>query len=176
MKLPGQIMLTLGRWADVMVIAPLSCNTLAKMATGLCDNLLLAVYLSATCPVIAAPAMDEDMWHHASTKFNIEKIRSFGNKIIPVENGELASGLYGEGRMAEPGNILQFLDDFFLSSQELAGKKVLVTAGPTYEAIDPVRFIGNHSSGKMGIAIAEEFAARGANVTFNFRAISTKCG
>lgn len=155
----------LGRWADVMVLAPLSCNTLAKMANGLCDNLLLAVYLSATCPVIVAPAMDEDMWHHSSTKLNIEKITSFGNNIIPVENGELASGLFGEGRMAEPDQILLYLQIFFLSSKDLAGQKILVTAGPTYEAIDPVRFIGNHSSGKMGVAIAEEFAERGADVT-----------
>jgi phosphopantothenoylcysteine decarboxylase/phosphopantothenate--cysteine ligase len=154
----------LGRWADVMLIAPLSCNTLAKMAHGSCDNLLLAVYLSATCPVIVAPAMDEDMWHHPATKRNIETISSFGNKIIPVDNGELASGLYGEGRMAEPENILQYLQDFFFTTNELEGKNVLVTAGPTYESIDPVRFIGNHSSGKMGIAIAEEFAARGADV------------
>jgi phosphopantothenoylcysteine decarboxylase/phosphopantothenate--cysteine ligase len=155
----------LGRWADVFVVAPLSCNTLAKMANGFCDNLLLAVYLSATCPVIVAPAMDEDMWHHPSTKTNIDKIRSFGNSIIPVENGELASGLYGDGRMAEPDQIMKYLQDFFFSSKELNGKKVLVTAGPTYEAIDPVRFIGNHSSGKMGVALAEEFANRGAQVT-----------
>ncbi len=156
---------SLGRWADVMLIAPLSCNTLAKMSHGFCDNLLLAVYLSATCPVIVAPAMDEDMWHHPSTKSNIDKIRSFGNTIIPVANGELASGLFGDGRMAEPESILQYLRDFFLNNQQLSGKKVLVTAGPTYEAIDPVRFIGNHSSGKMGVAIAEEFALRGAEVT-----------
>ena len=155
----------LGRWADVMLIAPLSCNTLAKMANGFCDNLLLAVYLSATCPVIVAPAMDEDMWHHPSTKFNIAKIKSFGNNIIPVENGELASGLFGDGRMAEPEQILQYLQDFFFSSKELEGKKILVTAGPTHEAIDPVRFISNHSTGKMGVAIAEEFAQRGADVT-----------
>ena len=154
----------LGRWADGMVLAPLSCNTLAKMANGLCDNLLLAVYLSATCPVIVAPAMDEDMWHHPSTKLNIDKLISFGNTVIPVENGELASGLFGDGRMAEPDQILLYLQNFFFSSKELVGQKVLVTAGPTYEAIDPVRFIGNHSSGKMGVAIAEEFAERGADV------------
>ena len=156
---------TLGRWADVFLIAPLSCNTLAKMANGFCDNLLLAVYLSATCPVIAAPAMDEDMWHHPATKLNIDKIVSFKNNIIPVENGELASGLFGDGRMAEPENILQYLQDFFFQNKELEGKKVLITAGPSYEAIDPVRFLGNHSSGKMGVAIAEEFASRGAIVT-----------
>ena len=156
---------TLGRWADVMLIAPLSCNTLAKMANGYCDNLLLAVYLSATCQVIVASAMDEDMWHHPVTKQNIDKIKSFGNTIIPVENGELASGLFGDGRMAEPEHILLFLQEFFLRKNELTGQKVLVTAGPTFEAIDPVRFIGNHSSGKMGVAIAEEFASRDADVT-----------
>jgi len=155
----------LGRWADVMVIAPLSCNTLAKMAHGLCDNLLLAVYLSATCPVAVAPAMDEDMWHHASTKENLEKIGSFGNKIIPVEKGELASGLHGEGRMAEPETIIQFLTDHFFLTRTLAGKKAFVSAGPTYEPIDPVRFIGNYSSGKMGVAIAKELCNRGAEVT-----------
>ncbi|HLK29165.1 MAG TPA: bifunctional phosphopantothenoylcysteine decarboxylase/phosphopantothenate--cysteine ligase CoaBC [Puia sp.] len=154
----------LGRWADVMIIAPLSCNTLAKMANGFCDNLLLAVYLSATCPVVVAPAMDEDMWKHPSTKVNIEKIESFGNKIIPVEKGELASGLHGDGRMAEPETILKFVQDIFFLDKKLSGKNVLVTAGPTYESIDPVRFIGNHSSGKMGIAIAKEMADRGANV------------
>lgn len=155
----------LGRWADVMLIAPLSCNSLAKMANGLCDNLLMAVYLSATCPVVVAPAMDEDMWQHPSTKNNIQKIQSYGNHMIPVENGELASGLKGDGRMAEPENIIRWLEGFFLKSREFAGKKVMVTAGPTYEAIDPVRFIGNHSSGKMGIAIAREFQSRGAAVT-----------
>jgi phosphopantothenoylcysteine decarboxylase / phosphopantothenate---cysteine ligase len=155
----------LGRWADVMVIAPLSCNSLAKMANGFCDNLLQAVYLSATCPVFVAPAMDEDMWKHPSTKDNIKRISSFGNKIIPVESGELASGLEGEGRMAEPETILKHLEDFFFESRTLAGKHALVTAGPTYEAIDPVRFIGNHSSGKMGVAIAEELASHGASVT-----------
>jgi phosphopantothenoylcysteine decarboxylase / phosphopantothenate---cysteine ligase len=155
----------LGRWADVMLIAPLSCNTLAKMGNGLCDNLLMAVYLSATCPVVVAPAMDEDMWHHASTKENLKKIAVFNNHIIPVEKGELASGLFGHGRMAEPESIVGWLQTFFTSKQELKGKKVLVTAGPTYEAIDPVRFIGNHSSGKMGVAIAEELKNRGASVT-----------
>jgi phosphopantothenoylcysteine decarboxylase/phosphopantothenate--cysteine ligase len=155
----------LGRWADIMLIAPLSCNTLAKMANGLCDNLLLAVYLSATCPVVVAPAMDEDMWHHPSTAANLKKLGSFNNKIIPVDNGELASGLIGEGRMAEPENIILWLNNFFSSAQELKGRKVLVTAGPTYEALDPVRFIGNHSSGKMGIAIAQEMKDRGAEVT-----------
>lgn len=155
----------LGRWADVMIIAPLSCNTLAKMANGFCDNLLLAVYLSATCPVVIAPAMDEDMWKHPSTKNNIDKIISYGNKLIPVEKGELASGLIGEGRMAEPEAIIQYLESGFFLLKDLAGKKALVTAGPTYEAIDPVRFVGNHSSGKMGIAIAKELYNRGADVT-----------
>jgi phosphopantothenoylcysteine decarboxylase / phosphopantothenate---cysteine ligase len=177
----------LGRWADLMLIAPLSCNTLAKMAHGLCDNLLLATYLSATCPVVVAPAMDEDMWRHPSTKMNMERLRSFGNSIIPVEKGELASGLYGDGRMAEPETILSYIQEhIFLQNEsnpgggnsdtagkghdlngranDLAGKRAIVTAGPTYEAIDPVRFIGNHSSGKMGVAIAKELADRGAHV------------
>lgn len=155
----------LGRWADAMLIAPLSCNTLSKMATGGCDNLLLAAYLSATCPVIVAPAMDEDMWHHPTTKTNLQMLEKYGCRIIPAEYGELASGLTGEGRMAEPETIVRFLDDFFAKREELKGKKALVTAGPTYEAIDPVRFIGNHSSGKMGYAIADELARRGAEVT-----------
>lgn len=154
----------LGRWADLMLIAPLSCNSLSKMANGICDNLLMAVYLSAVCPVVVAPAMDEDMWHHPATRQNIEKLKSFGNFIIPVEKGPLASGLIGEGRMAEPEHIISWMEDFFLANQQFRGKKILVTAGPTYEAIDPVRFIGNHSSGKMGIALAEAFAARGAEV------------
>ena len=155
----------LGRWADLMLIAPLSCNTLAKMATGLCDNLLMAVYLTATCPVVVAPAMDEDMWHHGTTKNNLETLKNFGNHIIPVENGELASGLVGEGRMAEPESIVNWISSFFLNQNELSGKKILITAGPTYEKIDPVRFIGNHSSGKMGVAIAEEMKSRGGDVT-----------
>ena len=154
----------LGRWADVMLIAPLSCNTLAKMANGQCDNLLLATYLSATCSVVVAPAMDEDMWHHPVTVENLKKIESFGNKVIPVEKGELASGLFGDGRMAEPEGIFRFLEDIFFPPKQLTGKKVFVSAGPTYEPIDPVRFIGNHSSGKMGIALAKEFQKRGAKV------------
>jgi len=154
----------LGRWADVMVVAPLSVNTLAKMANGLCDNMLLATWLSATCPVVVAPAMDEDMWHHPATQENLKKLDSFGNRIIPVEKGELASGLYGDGRMAEPEAIMQYLEIQVFGKKDLAGKKALVTAGPTYEPIDPVRFIGNHSSGKMGLAIAEELANRGAEV------------
>lgn len=155
----------LGRWADVMLMAPLSCNTLSKMAHGQCDNLVLAVYLSATCPVVAAPAMDEDMWHHPSTKKNIELISSYGNHIIPVEKGELASGLFGDGRMAEPEAIVEYLSFFFQQKDDLTGKKVLITAGPTYEPIDPVRFVGNHSTGKMGVALAQEMKSRGASVT-----------
>ena len=154
----------LGRWADLFVVAPLSCNTLAKMANGLCDNLLLAVYLSATCPVVIAPAMDEDMWQHPATQRNLDLLKGYGNHIIPVNSGELASGLHGEGRMAEPEAIIVFLVEHFFRTSELAGKKVMVTAGPTYEAIDPVRFIGNHSSGKMGFALAEELYLRGADV------------
>lgn len=154
----------LGRWADLMIIAPLSCNTLAKMAAAMCDNLLLAVYLSATCPVLVAPAMDEDMWKHPSTKLNIKRLQEFGNLIMPVTAGELASGLIGEGRMAEPEDILAYAKQFFVTQTDFSGKKILITAGPTYEAIDPVRFIGNHSSGKMGVALAEEFAKRGAAV------------
>jgi len=154
----------LGRWADLMLIAPLSCNTLAKMAQGLCDNLLMATYLSATCPVVAAPAMDEDMWKHPSTKANLARIQEYGNQVIRVERGELASGLYGDGRMAEPETILDHIKAMIGKKQDLMGKRALVTAGPTYEAIDPVRFIGNHSSGKMGIAIAWELAGRGAQV------------
>jgi phosphopantothenoylcysteine decarboxylase / phosphopantothenate---cysteine ligase len=155
----------LGRWADLMIIAPLSCNSLAKIATGQCDNLLIAVYLSAACPMLVAPAMDEDMWNHPATKKNLETIASFGNRIIPVTRGELASGLNGEGRMAEADDIFSHVADFFSAKQSLKGKKVLVTAGPTYEPIDPVRFIGNHSSGKMGMAIARELCDRGAAVT-----------
>ncbi len=154
----------LGRWADIMLIAPLSCNTLSKMASGQCDNLLLAVYLSATCPIAVSPAMDEDMWHHPSTKKNIELLQSYGNRVINVETGELASGLFGEGRMAEPETIVQYLVENFFRGKELSGKKVLITAGPTYEAIDPVRFIGNHSSGKMGFALSEAFYMKGADV------------
>jgi phosphopantothenoylcysteine decarboxylase/phosphopantothenate--cysteine ligase len=154
----------LGRWADLMLIAPLSCNTLAKMANGICDNLLLATYLSAACPVVVAPAMDEDMWLHPSTKTNLEKLLTFGNRVIPVEKGELASGLYGDGRMAEPEQILSFLEKNFFFSPALKGKKALVTAGPTHEPLDPVRYIGNQSTGKMGVAIARELAQNGAFV------------
>ncbi len=155
----------LGRWADLMLIAPLSCNSLSKMAYGQCDNLLLATYLSATCPIVVAPAMDEDMWRHPATQQNLQRLQSFGNTIIPVDHGELASGLFGDGRMAEPEAITRFVEENLFSEQSLRGKKALVTAGPTYEAIDPVRFIGNHSSGKMGIAIAKELSRRGADVS-----------
>lgn len=155
----------IGRWADLMLIAPLSCNTLSKMAQGACDNILLAVYLSATCPVVVAPAMDEDMWHHPATRSNLDKLESFGNKIIPVANGELASGLIGEGRMAEPEQIIEYINSNFFFNSPLKGKKAIVTAGPTYEPIDPVRYISNHSSGKMGIEIARELNKRGAEVT-----------
>ena len=154
----------LGRWADVMLIAPATCNTIAKLANGICDNLLQAIYLSATCPVIIAPAMDEDMWLHASTKRNIATLQSAGNIVLAVNNGELASGLQGEGRMAEPEAILILLSNFLQKGKDLLNKSVLITAGPTYEKIDPVRFIGNNSTGKMGIALAKECAARGANV------------
>ncbi len=154
----------LGRWADLMIIAPLSCNTIAKMAHGLCDNLLLATYLSATCPVAVAPAMDEDMWHHAATKANLATLEAHGVTVIPVDKGELASGLYGDGRMAEPSAIVSFIGQRFFLPGELQGKTILVSAGPTHEPLDPVRFIGNHSSGKMGVAIAIELADRGAKV------------
>ena len=155
----------LGRWADVMIVAPASCNTISKMANGMCDNLLLAVYLSSTCPVFVAPAMDEDMWLHPSSKNNLSLLSSFGNTILPVSKGELASGLSGEGRMMEPEDILIYVENYLCKSNDLSGKKVLVSAGPTYEPIDPVRFIGNRSTGKMGIALANECKNRGADVT-----------
>ncbi|MCH8233785.1 MAG: bifunctional phosphopantothenoylcysteine decarboxylase/phosphopantothenate--cysteine ligase CoaBC [Bacteroidetes bacterium] len=154
----------LGLWADIFVIAPASANTLAKMANGICDNLLLAVYLSARCPVYVAPAMDLDMHKHASTQANMRKLQESGVKMIDAEYGELASGLTGTGRMAEPENIVSIINDFFSSGRPLQGKKALVTAGPTYEKIDPIRFIGNHSSGKMGVAIARQLMAYGAEV------------
>lgn len=151
--------------ADAIVVAPASANTLAKFAQGLCDNLLCAVYLSAKCPVFIAPAMDLDMWAHGSTQSNIARLQTFGNRIIPPGKGELASGLNGEGRLAEPENILYALDAYFADARPLAGQKALVTAGPTHEAIDPVRYIGNHSSGKMGYALAAELLRLGADVT-----------
>ncbi len=154
----------LALWADLLVVAPLSANTLAKLANGLCDNLLSAVYLSAKCPVYFAPAMDLDMWKHSATQQNVSKLLSFGNILIKPTHGELASGLIGEGRMEEPEKIIEFIVDGF-KKKTLTGKKALVTAGPTYESIDPVRFIGNHSSGKMGYAIAKVLADLGADVT-----------
>lgn len=162
----------LGLWADVMVIAPATANTLAKLANGLCDNILSAVYLSARCPVFVAPAMDLDMWHHPATKSNISRLQEHGVRIIPVGHGELASGLIGEGRMAEPEEIIEFIarnsQKSRVNSQQstvFSGKKALVTAGPTFEQLDPVRFLGNHSTGKMGIALAEKLAQQGAEVT-----------
>lgn len=154
----------LALWADLILIAPATANTLSKMAYGTCDNLLLAVYLSAKCPVYYAPAMDLDMYKHPSTIATFEKLNSFGNVQIPATAGELASGLVGKGRMAEPEDIVTFLEKDILKSLPLRGKKILITAGPTYEAIDPVRFIGNHSSGKMGYALAEVAGNLGAQV------------
>ncbi len=154
----------LGLWADYFVIAPATANTMAKMANGVCDNILLATYLSAKCPVYFAPAMDLDMYKHESTKTSFEKLTAYGNKMIPAGTGELASGLVGEGRMAEPEDIVSFIEKDVLSQLPLHGKKVLITAGPTYEALDPVRFIGNHSSGKMGFEIAKAAANLGAEV------------
>ncbi len=154
----------LGLWADFMLIAPATANSLSKMANGHSDNILLATYLSAKCPVYFAPAMDLDMYKHPSTKKSIQQLESFQNKMIPVGSGELASGLSGEGRMAEPEEIVQFIENDLKAQLPLYGKKILITAGPTYEAIDPVRYIGNHSSGKMGYALAEEAASLGAEV------------
>ena len=154
----------LGLWADYFIIAPATANTLSKMANGVCDNLLLATYLSAKCPVYFAPAMDLDMYKHPSTKASLDKLIAFGNIMIPATSGELASGLVGEGRMAEPEDIVSFMENDILDKMPLKGKKILITAGPTYEAIDPVRFIGNHSSGKMGFSIAKAAANLGAEV------------
>lgn len=155
----------LGLWADAMVIAPATACTIGKMAHGVADNMLVTTYLSAKAPVFIAPAMDLEMMAHPSTQANLELLRSYGNHIIEPASGELASHLVGKGRMEEPENILRVLEDFFARKEDLKGKKALVTAGPTYEKIDPVRFIGNYSSGKMGYAIADELAARGAEVT-----------
>lgn len=154
----------LGLWADALIIAPASANTIASMAHGRCDNLLLATYLSARCPVFLAPAMDLDMLAHPSTQSNLKTVQQYGNHVINTEVGELASGLVGDGRMAEPEAIVSHLERHFAEKKKLSGKKALVTAGPTYEAIDPVRFISNHSSGKMGFAIAEALAEEGAHV------------
>jgi len=155
---------SLGLWADAMVIAPATANTIGKMANGIADNLLVTSYLSAKCPVFVAPAMDLDMYAHPATQQNLATLRSFGNIIIDADSGELASGLIGKGRMAEPEQIASTIANHFAKQQTLAGKTILVTAGPTYEKIDPVRFIGNYSSGKMGFAIANEAASRGAKV------------
>ena len=156
----------LALWADVMIVAPCTANTLAKMVNGICDNLVIATYMSAKCPVIIAPAMDLDMYKHPSTQKNLDLAESFGHIVIPAESGELASGLVGQGRMAEPETITKTIVQFFNFNlkKNLEGKIVLITAGPTYEAIDPVRFIGNHSSGKMGYSLADEAARRGAKV------------
>jgi len=154
----------LGLWADLFVIAPATANTMAKMANGVCDNILLATYLSAKCAIYFAPAMDLDMYKHDTTKASFEKLVSYGNKLIPAGTGELASGLVGEGRMAEPADIIDFIEKDILNQLPLKGKRILITAGPTYEALDPVRFIGNHSSGKMGFEIANAAANLGAEV------------
>jgi phosphopantothenoylcysteine decarboxylase/phosphopantothenate--cysteine ligase len=154
----------LALWADIFLIAPATANTLSKMANGTCDNLLLATYLSAKCPVYFAPAMDLDMYKHDSTLHSFNVLKSYGNIMIPATSGELASGLVGEGRMAEPEDIVSFIENDVLNKLPLKGKKILITAGPTYEAIDPVRFIGNHSSGKMGFEIAKAAANLGAEV------------
>ena len=153
-----------GLWADIILIAPATAHTLARCALGLASDMLTATYLSARCPVFFAPAMDLDMWQHPTTLENISRLQSFGNFIIDVGTGELASGLTGPGRMAEPEEILERLQEFFHFREDMHGKKVLVNAGPTYESIDPVRYVGNHSTGKMGVAIAEEFAQRGSEV------------
>lgn len=156
----------LGLWADAIVVAPATATTLSKMAQGICDSMVVATYLSAKCPVFVAPAMDLDMWKHPATQHNLDRLRSYGNHVIPVGHGELASGLVGEGRMAEPEDIVAFLAQFFAPpTTPLQDKKVLITAGPTYEDLDPVRFIGNRSTGRMGICIAEAACQLGAHVT-----------
>ena len=165
----------LGRWADLFLIAPLSCNTIAKMANGICDNVLLAIYLSATCKIVIAPAMDEDMWLHPATQNNLRIIKDFGNEIIPVDSGELASGLTGEGRMAEPEAIIAYIKANYFRKDLLKDKKILVTAGPTREPIDPVRFLSNHSSGKMGFAIADTCYENGADVILITGPTKEKC-
>lgn len=155
----------LGLWADLYLIAPASANTIGKMAAGIADNLLLTIYLSAKCPVMVAPAMDLDMYRHPAMQRNLQVLRSFGDYIMEPESGELASGLMGKGRMEEPEEIVARMKRYFVKDDRFSGTKVMITAGPTYEKIDPVRFIGNYSSGKMGFALAEEMAARGAEVT-----------
>lgn len=165
---------SLGLWADAYLVAPATANTIGKMANGIADNLLLTTYLSAKCPVFVAPAMDLDMYAHPATQRNLQTLREVGNHVIEPVSGELASGLEGKGRMEEPENIVRYLDDFF-TEKTLQGKKILITAGPTYEKIDPVRFIGNYSSGKMGFAIAEQCAKRGADVTLVAGPVQLKC-
>lgn len=154
----------MGLWADVMLVAPATATTLGKMANAICDNIIVATYLSARCPICVAPAMDLDMWHHPATQHNTQRLLSYGNHLIPVGHGELASGLVGDGRMAEPPDILDYLQDLLSVNDVWRGKKVLITAGPTHEPLDPVRYLGNRSSGKMGVAIAKAAAARGAEV------------
>ncbi len=154
----------LGLWADLFLVAPLSANTLSKFALGICDNLLSAVYLSARCPVMVAPAMDLDMYQHPAVQSNLSQLASFGHHILHAESGELASGLSGQGRMMEPEHILEEVQNFFKISSDFKGKRILITMGPTQEALDPVRFISNHSSGKMGLALADAFVSRGAEV------------
>ena len=165
----------LGLWADAMIIAPATASTIGKMANGVADNMLVTTYLSAKCPVFVAPAMDLDMFAHPSTKRNLELLKSYGNHIIEPASGELASHLVGKGRMEEPENILKAIEEYFSTSDDLNGVRVLITAGPTYERIDPVRFIGNYSSGKMGFALAEECARRGAKVTLITGPVALKC-
>ena len=164
----------LGLWADIMLVAPTTANSLSKMASGESDNFMMAVYLSAKCPVYIAPAMDLDMYKHPSTKENIEKLVSFGNVIIYPGSGELASGLEGEGRLAEPEDIIEFIERDIKSKQPLFGKKILITAGPTHEALDPVRYIGNRSTGKMGFALAQIASEMGAEVTLVAGPVSLK--
>lgn len=165
----------LGLWADAMIIAPATASTIGKMANGVADNMLVTTYLSAKCPVFVAPAMDLDMFAHPSTKRNLELLKSYGNHIIEPASGELASHLIGKGRMEEPENIVKAIEEYFSTSDDLNGVRVLITAGPTYERIDPVRFIGNYSSGKMGFALAEECARRGAKVTLITGPVALKC-
>ena len=165
----------LGLWADAMIIAPATASTIGKMANGVADNMLVTTYLSAKCPVFVAPAMDLDMFAHPSTKRNLELLKSYGNHIIEPASGELASHLVGKGRMEEPENIVKAIEEYFSTSDDLNGVRVLITAGPTYERIDPVRFIGNYSSGKMGFALAEECARRGAKVTLITGPVAFKC-
>lgn len=165
----------LGLWADAMIIAPATASTIGKMANGIADNMLITTYLSMKAPVFVAPAMDLDMFAHPATQKNLETLRSYGNHIIEPGEGELASHLVGKGRMEEPDNIVRVLEEYFSKKEDLAKKKIIITAGPTYEKIDPVRFIGNYSSGKMGYALAEECASRGANVILISGPVQMKC-